>query len=253
MIILNSENAIIEILKELRKEEDTILQAIQSKPWWETIICGVIIAGLLTFLTQFIMFYLLKKKDLTLFNNNMKKEIDFKVAELYGKLNALCPEYNIGFWEYNKESVKFHFYLFLADHYQKIISKEGWDTSLSETEKNNYIETTQKSYSDDTNKHDKICDEEFKKLKNQKLKLMEILHQIHFYYKEDKNLEKMINDFQAILSHKPKFERYTEEMGNELYLNKYIDENVKPLNVKLLELSTEIFACIRNLKPKQSV
>jgi len=236
--IENINDSLVRISSRIHSLQNLIIDYhFEEKPWYE--IWGpyiiAITASLLAIWGQIIIFRL-----------SRTKEINIKVAELYGKLNALHPEYNILFLRYNKTDVEYRFHNFLDNHYRKIMSEEEWGADLGDSEKDEFY-NTQKYYSSQSDILNSKGKKEFEDYKNQKLKVVEILHQIHFYYK-DKQLEKLINDFQNFFTHKPNWENYSKEMRNESYLNNYITEKINPISSDLKTHSEKIFERIRNLK-----
>ncbi len=229
MELINSGQPIIEILKELHKENVAILQAINSKSWWETFAPGlyIFIGSILTFITQWVIFRLQKEKDLTLFNNNMKKEINIKVAELFGKYKNLSTHFTLICYEQEVKSLRFARNKYLLNYYTKITRDEEEMGSMDE-ESRESVYNQISYYQSENDKLKPILVESVKIYREQKLKIFELLHQIHFYSK-DKDLNVLIEEFYTNKWHIYKIpEKFEFVIAENSYLDKYYNDNVKP-------------------------
>ena len=135
--IANINDSLVRIASRIHTLQNLIIDYhSHEKPWYESwgpyIIA--VVASLLAIWGQ-----------IRIFKLSRKKEIDIKVAELYGKLNAIFPEYNIQLWRYNKQHIAYIYYSFLETHYAFIVSQEEWGSDLLEKQKDD-IFRLQKSY-----------------------------------------------------------------------------------------------------------
>lgn len=216
----------------------------QADPWYKTwapylIALGV---GLLTISGQWFIFWLTKKKELDILKINTKKEINIKVAELYGKYKAQSMSYNIVFFKYNIADAAYKYNLFMNNHFLQIIGDDEQRGAMTEEEIDE-LYNKQKYYAEKINSSNENANVEFELFKTKKTTVIELLHQIHFYY-ADTELEKLINNFQNIFSFKFDLTVFKEEMANSNFLESYSDSNIKPLNVTIKELLDNISARI---------
>lgn len=222
----------------------------QADPWYKTwapylIALGV---GLLTIAGQWFLFWLTKRKELEILKINTKKEINIKVAELYGKYKAQSVTYNIIFFRYNKADVAYKHNLFMNNHLRQIIEDDEQRAELGPSQVDDLFDQY-KNYTEQTNSLSKTADEEFELFKVKKAAVIELLHQIHFYY-VDSELENLINDFENTFTHKFAVTQFNKDMSKSSYLETYYDINIKPLNVILKEQLDKISAQILVLAKK---
>ncbi len=134
------------------------------------------------------------------FKLNKRKDVKLKIADSYGVFTRKSIPFIMTFREFNKHSILAKRHLFLYDHYFDCWiedTRKVLESDLSDTEKLAYYESYKEGYS----KYRKLSDETMVKLKElmeklfeQKLELIEIVNQIHFY-RNDNKLRNAITQF----------------------------------------------------------
>lgn len=192
----------------------------------------------ITLLGQLLIFRLSKKKELALFEINRKKEIHIKVAELYGKYKSLSIMYVTSFYDYNTCDVRLKFQSFLLKYYNGIIADDEEIGQSDPEEIQSYYNYQQKLTKEiPITRVD--CDKCFLTYRSQKLEIHEILHQIHFYFK-DETLSTLIQEFQTISIYRFKETQFISKMLDNEYFESHLAENVIPITKTLNLMNKKI-------------
>ncbi|MCK6650185.1 MAG: hypothetical protein L6Q66_11070 [Bacteroidia bacterium] len=142
-----------------------------------------------------LIFKLNKKKELHILETNIKKEINIEVAKLYGKFKAMSLSYINIFYQYDGANATYNYYCFLKNYFTSCSRDADYMSSMDAEDINNFYERLNDILKKESSTL-KTSNEKFEDFKNKKVALFEVLHQISFYYKDDK-LNKMINDVQT--------------------------------------------------------
>ena len=238
------EQAIVDALKQVYKGNEAILSAIKDKPLWEILAPGIyiLIGALLSSLTQWIIFRLQRKKELELFENNRKLEINFKTAELFGKYKNLSTHFVLIFDYYNYKSVELERAYYLYSYYKTIRDDEE-EMSVRDDIERDEIYNQVSYYTAQINTLNEIVKPNKEKYRIKKLRIMQLLHEIHFYSK-DNELSLLIEEFQNKRLHKYlKPAKFDLEIASDLYFKNYTDEH-------LLKQHEEFVAIFQNISSR---
>ncbi|MGZ4047706.1 MAG: hypothetical protein ACXVPU_07105 [Bacteroidia bacterium] len=182
-----------------------------------------------------------------IFRLNKRKDIRIKVAELYGRFKALGMQFNMTFYEYNYHNLYVKRFDKIYLHHSHMADDVNYiRPSELNTFEIDHVEAREHAKKK-SNYHNKNFEEKFWQHKKEKFEILEILHQIHFYY-NDKKLDEYIDDFTAIKLLPFVLEEYNENLEiekefnrySQAYINGQIEEckNIfKKLSEKMLNLS----------------
>lgn len=193
---------------------------------------------------QIFIFQLSKKKELELFKINRQKEITIKVAELYGKYKALQINFVLIFHDYGVSNVTYKYNHYMWKHYNNKVEDEDYE--LEEGESLDELYASRDLFLKAKDEYASIDRENYEKYRAIKLQITELLHQIHFYYK-DENLSTLISQFHNKIIFAFPFNRYDKSMQHINYLQNMIRDNVNPIWKELEAIGKNITARILDL------
>ena len=199
------------IQKQIKQLRDLVIEyhfAVDS--WtktWIPIIVSLAVVGVSIF-GQYLIFRL-----------NKTKEIKLRVAELYGKFHSKTLQYRLTIWKCNFSIVHYVRNQYLYSHYDKLCRIEEQRPDDEDFEKrDNYhklLTDSNKTYSSD-----------WEIYKNQKIELLEILHQIHFYY-NDAKLDGFIKKVRKFDTLEIKITEYNLDLENEKFFDMLYKSKLK--------------------------
>jgi hypothetical protein len=194
---------------------------------------------------QIYIFRLTKNKELELFKINRQKEVTIKVAELYGKYKALQINFVLIFHDYGVSNVNYKYSFYMWEYYNNKVEDEDYELKEGESAEELYM--LRNGFLKAKDECVLIDKDNYERYRTIKLQITELLHQIHFYYK-DETLSALITQFHNKLIYMFPFTRYDKSMKRPNYLSHMIRDNVSPawreletigksITTRILELS----------------
>ncbi len=194
------------------------------------LVVGIAIVTL-TILGQLIIFRLTRKKELALFKINREKEITIKVAELYGKYKSLALHYLFASNKYSDIRLRLPLCKLAIQHYEleQVFTEEDHKKNI----------TTLNKLKDILKNLTELNKARIKEYDTTRIQVVELLNQIHFYYKDDA-LKNLITKFNKIYIPTFSITEFKPEMTSDSYILQYREDNYDPIKIKLKEVLRDL-------------
>jgi len=229
-VIPNTQETIIEILKELHKENTAIMAAVRNKPWWETLLplFFTIIGLAFGFLTQNFFFV-----------RNAKKEIAKDTRVLYSQFAYYSRDYGFEFGKLTDKELKIQIFQKIAESYLEISKNhpEHIDKMNAKKKAENYAKEIDYWLTQNEDDVDSFAKAKFN--------CMKVLNELQFLLNDDK-FDQLINMYEGIEVYYLEDKFSLSELEKIDFISFIRSEKIDPLLNKLDHAQIQILKYVRN-------